>query len=530
MLLRKKNKSAAVPNSDWQEKIEDLQSRKSVALEMGGHEKIERQHAQNKLTARERMALLFDDQVFTEYGQLAMSPNERLKKEGKKTPADGVIIGYGKINDRAAFAIAEDFTVLGGSVGQIHWIKNLRAVQMARKAKVPIVWMMDGAGARSEEAINTGLPAVNHFLEIAKYSGIAPQVAIAMGPCSGDSSLQASLIEFIIMVRGNGQLFAGGPPVVYTAIGEIVSKEDLGGSRIHCRVSGLGDNEADSDETAISMAKEYLAYLPLNAYEYPPYKDTGDKADRMEEELLTIVPVKRNTPYDMKRIIRCIADNGNFFEIKPDFAPNIITTLARMGGNTVGIIANQPMVMAGAMDYKAAAKYRHFVDMCSAYHVPIVFLTDVPGVMTGSQAEAEGTLRSGLACAYSLAFADVPIITVVIKKAFGYGGSAMGGAGAGQAGVFAWPTADFGSIPSAGGILAAYKKEIENAADPDAKRKELEKQFAETGGPYSAAANFNVDEVIDPRQTRPRIIRALELLLNSRSVAPGPTFRHGIMP
>ena len=278
------------------------------------------------------------------------------------------------------------------------------------------------------------------------------------------------------------------------------------------------------------MAKEYLAYLPLNAYEYPPYRDTGDKADRMQEELLTIVPVKRNTPYDMKLIIRCIVDNGNFFEIKPDFAPNIITTLARMGGHTVGIIANQPMVMAGAIDYKAAAKYRHFVDLCSAYHVPLIFLTDVPGVMTGSQAEAEGTLRSGLACAYSLAFADVPIITVVIKKAFGYGGSAMGGAGAGQAGVFAWPTADFGSIPSAGGILAAYKKEIENAPDPDAKRKELERQFAETGGPYSAAANFNVDEVIDPRQTRPRIIRALELLLNSRSVAPGPTFRHGIMP
>ncbi len=456
---------------DWQEKIEDLKSRRNTALEMGGPEKIKRQHEQGKLTARERIALLFDQGNFTEYGLLAMSPSERLKQENKRTPADAVIIGYGKINGRMACVIAEDFTVLGGSVGRTHWLKNWRTVQMARKAKVPIIWMMDGAGARSEETINMGLPHVSHFLEISRHSGITPQVAIAMGPCSGDSSLQVSLIEFIIMVKGHGELFAGGPPVVYTAIGEVVSKEDLGGSKIHCRISGVGDNEADSDEQAISMAKEYLSYLPLNAYEYPPYLDTGDKVDRMEEELLTIVPAERNIPYDMKRIIRCIVDNQVFFEIKPAFAQNLITTLARMGGHTVGLIANQPKVLAGAVDAKAAAKYRHFVDLCSAYHVPIIFLTDIPGVMTGSQAEREGTLRAGLACAYSLAFADVPIITVVIKKAFGYGGSAMGEAEAGQAGVFAWPIANLGAIPAAGGILAAYKNEIENALDPEAKKR-----------------------------------------------------------
>lgn len=515
---------------DWQKKIADLQKRRDTALEMGGPEKIKRQHDQGKLTARERLALLFDEGSYTEYGLLAMSPSERLKKENKKTPADAVIVGYGKINGRMACSIAEDFTVLGGSVGRTHWLKNWRTVQMARKAKVPIIWMMDGAGARAEETINMGLPHVSHFLEISRHSGIAPQVAIAMGPCSGDSSLQVSLIEFIIMVKGHGQLFAGGPPVVYTAIGEVVSKEDLGGTKIHCRQSGLGDNEAESDEQAIAMTKEYLSYLPLNAYEYPPFLDSGDKADRMEEELLTIVPAERNIPYDMKRIIRCIVDNGVFFEIKPDFAPNLITTLARMGGHTVGIIANQPKFMAGAVDVKAARKYRHFVDLCSAYHVPIIFLTDIPGVMTGSQAEREGTLRDGLACAYSLAFADVPIITVVIKKAFGYGGSAMGGAEAGQVAVLAWPTADFGAIPAAGGILAAYKKEIESSPDPEAKKRELESQFAEIGGPYGAAANFNVDDVIDPRETRPRIIRALELALNSRSLPATPVYRHGIMP
>jgi acetyl-CoA carboxylase carboxyltransferase component len=515
---------------NWTERIEDLQQRRATALEMGGPVKIKRQHDAGKLTARERMDLLFDKGTFMEHGLLAMSQNERLKMENKKTPADAVIVGYGKINGRMACGIAEDFTVLGGSVGHTHWLKNWRTVQLAKTAKVPVVWMMDGAGARSEETINMGLPHVSHFLEIARLSGIAPQVAIAMGPCSGDSSLQVSLIEFIIMVKGHGGLFAGGPPVVYSAIGEVVSKEDLGGSKIHCRISGLGDNEAESDEHAIAMTKEYLAYLPLNAYEYPPYVDTGDRVDRMEEELLTIVPEGLHQPYDMKRIIRCIVDNGVFFEIKPLFAPNIITTLARMGGHTVGIIANQPKVMAGSVDVKAAAKYRHFVDLCGAYHIPIIFLTDIPGVMTGSQAERQGTLRAGLACAYSLAFADVPIITVVIKKAFGYGGSAMGGYEAGQAAVFAWPTADFGAIPAAGGIMAAYKKDIEAAADPEAKKKELEKQFASIGGPYIAAANFNVDDVIDPRETRPRIIRTLELALNHRSVPAQPTRRHGIMP
>ncbi|MCK9274338.1 MAG: hypothetical protein M0P57_04530 [Syntrophales bacterium] len=515
---------------DWREKIEELKKRRDTALEMGGSEKVLRQHDQGKLTARERLSLLFDNGEFSEYGLLAMSASERLKAENKKTPADAVIVGYGKINGRMSFGIAEDFTVLGGSVGKVHWLKNWRTVQLAQKTKIPIVWMMDGAGARSEETINMGLPHVSHFLEIAKLSGIAPQVAIAMGPCSGDSSLQVSLIEFIIMVKGHGELFAGGPPVVYTAIGEVVSKEDLGGSKIHCRISGLGDNEAQSDEEAIAMAKEYLSYMPLNAYEYPPYMETSDPVDRMDEELLDIVPIGRKRPYDMKRIIRCIVDDGKFFEIKPLFAQSLITTLARMGGHTVGIIANQPLVKSGAIDYKAAAKYRHFADLCGAYHIPIIFLTDVPGVMTGSEAERNGTLRAGLACAYSLAYADVPIITVVIKRAFGYGGSAMGGYEAGQAAVFAWPTADFGAIPAAGGILAAYKKVIDAAPDPEAKIRELQEQFAALGGPYGAAADFNVDDVIDPRETRPRIIRALELAVNRRTVPAGPTMRHGIMP
>ncbi|MBF7082748.1 acyl-CoA carboxylase subunit beta [Desulfallas sp. Bu1-1] len=514
----------------WQKGVEELYRRRARALEMGGQEKVRLQHEQGKLTARERINLLFDQGTFIEYGMLAKSQSNRPEMANKPTPADAVITGYGKINGRMACVIAEDFTVLGGSVGITHMLKNMRFIQLAQDMKVPIVWLMDGAGARAEETINMGLPPVTHFLEIARLSGIAPQVGVAMGPCSGDSSLQTSLLEFIIQVKGHGMLFAGGPPVVYSAIGEIISKEDLGGTNVHCRISGVADNEAESDEHAISLVKEYLSYLPLNAYEYPPYKPTADKFDRMDEELLNIVPEQFMEPYDMKQIISYIVDDCNFFEIKPYFGASLITALARLGGHSVGIIANQPNVRAGALDAKAAMKMRHFIDLCSSYHIPLIFLVDVPGVMTGSQAEREGTLRAGLAVAYSLAYADVPKITVVIRKAFGFGGAAMCGYGARQAAVFAWPSADFGAIPSKGGVLAIYKKEIETAADPEAKIKELEAQFEEYKGPFSAAATFNVDDVIDPRETRPKIIRALELALNCRSKPAQPVPRFGVMP
>jgi acetyl-CoA carboxylase carboxyltransferase component len=513
----------------WYKEVEEISARRQEALQMGGKEKIQRQHDQGKLTARERMDLLFDPGTFTEYGMLAKSQSQRPEMLNKATPADGVITGYGKINGRMACAVAEDFTVMGGSVGATHMLKNRRILQLAEDMKVPVVWLLDGAGARAEETINKGLPSVMHLLEAARLSGIVPQVGIAMGPCSGDSSLVASLLEFIIQVKGHGMLFAGGPPVVYSAIGEVISKEDLGGWDIHCRISGVADNPAESDEDAIAMAKEYLSYLPLNAYEYPPYKATQDKIDRMDDELISIVPHEPK-PYDMKKIIAAIVDERVFFEIKPYFGASLVTALARMGGHTVGIIANQPLVYSGALDAKSSMKMRHFIDLCTAYHIPLIFLVDVPGVMTGSKAEREGTLRTGLSVAYSLAYADVPKITVVIKKAFGYGGAAMCGYGARQAAVYAWPSAEFGAMPSGGGVLAIYKKEIEEAEDPQAKIKEMEALYKEYKGPLSAAGSYNIDDVIDPRETRPRIIRALELALNSRSRPAGPKPRYGVMP
>jgi acetyl-CoA carboxylase carboxyltransferase component len=531
-----RNPHSQIQNGWWvdamemKEEIQGLARRREAALRMGGPEKVERQHQQGKLTARERIDLLLDRGTFEEYGLLASHQSHRPQMKDRLTPADGVITGVGRIDGRPAGVVAEDFTVLGGSEGLTHFAKKLRMVEIATQERVPLVWLLDGSGARAEEFIGEGLPAVFHHLKIARMSGIAPQVGVIMGPSAGDSSLVGSLLEFIIMVRGTGMMAAGGPPVVLRATNETVTKEELGGVEVHCAISGVADNPAEDDRDALSMVKRYLSYLPSNAWEYPPsIRPESDLAGR-EEELLEILPANTRRPYDMKRIIHCVVDRGSFFEVKPLYAPMMITGLARLNGHPVGIVANQPMVHAGAITAKAAQKERHFIDLCSAYHIPLVFLVDVPGVMTGPQAEREGALRYGLAVAHSLAWADVPKMTVVVRKAFGFGGCAMCGYGAKQTVTLAWPTADFGSMPADSGVLAAYGAQLAEAADPEALRKKLEETYREFCGAYPAAGVFNVDDVIDPRETRARLIRAMELCLGRRSAAPAPVMRHGVMP
>ncbi len=517
-------------NSEMVQEIEYLNKKRQKALQMGGADKIARQHKLGKLTARERIALLMDCGTFREYGLLANHQSHRPEMADRDAPADGVITGFGLINGRRAGVIAEDFTVMGGSVGVTNGMKKMRMTSIATQERVPLVWLLDGAGARAEEFIAEGLPMVTHLINIARMSGIAPSVGVVMGPCAGDSSLVASLLEFIIMCKGEGMLAAGGPPVVLRATGEVVTKEDLGGWKIHCVESGVADNPADDDAASIEMARLYLSYLPCSAYEYPPDVEPDDDPDRMDELLLDIIPDNMAIAYDMKEVINAIVDRGSFFEIKPEFAKMMITGFARMNGHVVGIIANQPKVYAGAITAKAAAKERHFIDLCTAYHVPLIFLVDVPGVMTGPESEKEAALRYGLAVAYSLAFAEVPKITVVTHKAFGFGGSAMCGYGAGQTLTLAWPRADFGSIPGGGGVLAAHKAELEASDNPEELAKQLEEAYRKYSGPYHAAATFNIDDVIDPRETRPRIINALELAMGRRTAHPQPIMRWGIMP
>ncbi len=513
------------------ELIEDLRRRRAASLQHGGETRVARQHNQGKLTARERVDLLFDGDTFEELGQLATHVHTPVTTiPDKHTPADGVVSGFGRIDGRPAAVVAEDFTILGGSLGINNFIKKTRIIELAHRDKLPIVWLFDGAGARTDEFIGQGLAPMHHFMEVAKLSGVTPQVAGVMGPCAGDSSLLPAMMEFIVMVEGTGMLAAGGPPLVKMGTGQDVSKEELGGADLHCRVSGVADNRATDDGDAIRQIRRYLSYLPTNAYQYPPYVDTEDDPGRRDETLGDILPENRRRPYEMMKIIQRVVDRDTFFEIKPDYAKMMITGLARMGGHAVGIIANQPKVMAGAITAAAGAKHRHFMDLCNAFHLPIIFLMDTPGVMTGPQSEAEGALRAGMTIAHSFAFARVPLLSLTIHKGFGYGAAAMGGLGAGQSTALAWPSADFNAIPLDSGIKAAYRAVLEAAEDEAAEQARLEAELGALCGAFPAAEQMKIDDIIEPAETRPRLIQALERALTHRAKAPEPAKRWGFLP
>ena len=511
--------------------IAELQQRQAATLELGGPARVERQHNQGKLTARERVALLFDDGAFEELGQLATHVHTPVPTiPNKQTPAAGVVTGFGKIDGRQAAVVAEDFTILGGSLGINNFLKKTRMIELAQRDKLPIVWLFDGAGARTDEFIGEGLAPMHHFMDVAKLSGVTPQIAGVLGPCAGDSSLLPAMMEFIVMVEGTAMLAAGGPPLVKMGTGEDVTKEELGGTDLHCRVSGVGDNRAVDDADAIRQIRRYLSYMPTNTYEYPPYVEPEDSPDRRDEDLAGILPENKRRPYDMMKIISKVVDRDSFFEIKPDYAKMMITGLARMNGHAVGIIANQPKVMAGAITAAAGAKHRHFMDLCNAFHLPIIFLMDTPGVMTGPQSEKEGALRAGMTIAHSFAFARVPLLTLTIHKGFGYGAAAMGGLGAGQSTTLAWPSADFNAIPLDSGIQAAYRAVLEAAEDPDAEQARLEAELGALCGAFPAAEQMKIDDIIEPAATRPRLIQALERALTHRTQAPMPATRWGILP
>ncbi len=511
--------------------IEELRRRQATSLELGGADRVARQHNQGKLTARERVGLLFDDGTFEEIGQLATHVHTPVTTiPNKHTPADGVITGFGKIEGRPAAVVAEDFTVLGGSLGINNFAKKNRIIELSQRDKVPVVWLFDGAGARTDEFIGQGLAPMHHFMAVAKLSGVTPQVAGVMGPCAGDSSLLAAMMEFIVMVEGTGMLAAGGPPLVKMGTGQDVTKEELGGADLHCRVSGVADNKATDDGDAIRQIRRYLSYMPTNAYQYPARAPTTDSPDRRDEDLGDVLPANRRRPYDMMKIIDSIVDRDSFFAVKPDFARMMITGLARMAGHAVGIIANQPKVMAGAITAAAGAKHRHFMDLCNAFHLPIIFLMDTPGVMTGPQSEAEGALRAGMTIAHSFAFARVPLLSLTIHKGFGYGAAAMGGLGAGQSTTLAWPSADFNAIPLDSGIQAAYRGVLESADDPAAEQARLEAELGALCGAYPAAEQMKIDDIIEPAATRPRLIQALERALSHRAQAPEPATRWGFLP
>ncbi|HEX2161312.1 MAG TPA: acyl-CoA carboxylase subunit beta [Thermoleophilaceae bacterium] len=519
----------APPESLLRPLVEDLHARREKAKLGGGPEKIERQHAADKLTARERLDLLIDAGSFTELGIHGRPHFAQRAMEGKEAPADGVVTGYGKVDGRLVAVCAYDFTVMAGSMGMTGELKVTRLRELALQKRIPFIWLLDSAGARIQEAAGS-LFAGSGFLfrEEVVMSGVIPQIAALMGPCAAGTAYIPGLADFVPMVKGRGSMALAGPHLVKAVTGEDVTQEELGGSKIHTKVSGVGDLEVKSDEECIAAIKDYLSYFPQNCEQAPPIRPTADPVDRMDEELLDVLPPSNRQPYDMYDVIRRIVDDGVWFDIKPRFARTIVTCLARMGGRPVGIVANQPKHLGGILENDSADKAARFVNLCDAYGIPLLFLQDVPGFMVGTKVEHAGIIRHGAKMLYAVSNATVPKVTVVVRKAYGAGYYVMCGKAYEPDLIVAWPSAEISVMGAEGAVNIIGRSLIEAADDPEATRKQMEDAIRATIDPYIAAGNAMIDDVIDPRETRPVVIKALEMAATKKVERPWK--KMGVMP
>ena len=449
---------------------------------------------------------------------------------GKATPADGVVTGFGTIDGRMASVIAYDFTVMAGSMGKTAEIKCNRAREIAYTKRMPMIWLIDSAGARIQEAIGSRNFAGSGLLfrEESIMSGVVPQVAAMMGPGAAGTAYIPALADFVPMVKGTSNMALGGPPLVKAVVGEEISAEDLGGSRVHCEISGVGDLEVADDRACLDAIRTYLSYFPSNNTERPPVAVCADPVDRRDAELLDIVPDSARRAYDVKKVVRAIVDRESFFEIKPGWAKNIVVGLARLDGAPVGVVANQPLVLGGALDLDAADKAARFIMLCDAFNVPLVFFQDVPGFMVGSKVERAGIIRHGAKMLYAVSEATVPKLTVVQRKAYGAGYFVMCGRGYEPDLIVAWPTAEISVMGPEGGTNIIFRKEIAAAANPEDERARRIADFRKLIDPYVAAGAALIDDVIDPRETRPTLVRALQMAKTKKVERPWK--KHGVMP
>ncbi|HEX5781438.1 MAG TPA: acyl-CoA carboxylase subunit beta, partial [Solirubrobacteraceae bacterium] len=447
--------------------VEDLNERRAQAMLGGGEERIARQHEQGKLTARERVALLVDDGTFTELGIHAGIHHSVRGLEDREAPADGVITGYGRVDGRMVAVCAYDFTVMAGSMGTTGELKVARLRDLALTKRMPFVWLLDSAGARIQEAVGSLFAGSGHlFREEVVASGVIPQVAALMGPCAAGTAYIPGLADFVPMVSGRGSMALAGPHLVRAAVGEDVTQEELGGARVHCRTSGVGDLEVADDEECIARIREYLSYFPSHCEESAPLHASDDPAERMDDALLDVLPDSGRQAYDMYDVIRRVVDDGEWLDLKPRFARTIITCLARMGGRPVGIVASQPKHLGGILDNDSADKAARFVNLCNAFGLPLVFLVDVPGFMVVTKVEAAGIIRHGAKMLYAVANATVPKITVVIRKAYGAGYYVMNGRAYEPDLIVAWPSAEVSVMGPEGAVEIVFRKQVEEADDP----------------------------------------------------------------
>jgi len=519
----------------WAQKIGELKQRRDAAAEMGGPENIKRQHEAGRLTVRERIAAVTDADSFREVGTLAgtgeYDENHQLKAV---TPAT-YVAGTARINGRPVAIGGEDFTVRGGTTfgaqrrkgGQGGYIEDL-----AHHYKMPLVNLIDGAGGSVMSAKRRGyvvFPGVDGFERSVELLGEVPVASAVLGTAAGGPAGRAILSHFSVMVEGTSQIFAAGPPVVKRSLGQDISKEDLGGPKIAVNKGGSIHNTAASEEDAFEQIKRFLSFMPQNVWELPPVVASDDPIDRCEEELLSIVPEKRTQPYDMKKLVGMVIDEGSGFEIRPTYGKAVITMLARLGGRPVGIIANNPKIYGGAMDADTARKQIHFMELCDTFHIPLVFFVDVPGFMVGLKAESEGTLREGMRAVYMAGQLKVPTLTLVIRKCYGMAGMAT----CNKSDIdlkLAWPSGEWGSLPVEGGVAAAFRRDIAAADDPKAREKELEAELQVYSSPFRTAEALAVEEIIDPRETRPMLCEYIALAENRLKIGLGPRAKAGVAP
>ncbi len=511
------------------EKLEELRRLKERALLGGGRARIETQHKKGKLTARERLDLLLDPGTFQELDAFAQHRTTDFGLAEQKYLGDGVVTGYGKIDGRLVYVFSQDFTVFGGSLSEAHAEKICKIMDHAMKNGAPVIGLNDSGGARIQEGVVSLGAYADIFLRNTLASGVIPQISAIMGPCAGGAVYSPAITDFIFMVEGTSHMFVTGPNVVKTVTHEDVTFDELGGAMVHNSISGVAQFLAPSEAQLLQSVRTLLGYLPSNNLDDAPFVETNDPVSRADEALDSVIPDNPNKPYDMKEILHRVVDAGVFFEVQEHWARNILVGFARLGGRAVGIVAQQPAVLAGVLDINSSDKAARFVRFCDAFNIPIVTFVDVPGFLPGVGQEHGGIIRHGAKLLYAYCEATVPKVTVITRKAYGGAYDVMSSKHVRGDINYAWPTAEIAVMGVDGAVNIIFKDEIERAANPEAKRAELVDSYQEKfANPYVAAERGYVDEVIEPRHTREKLIVALDMLENKRDT--NPPKKHGNIP
>ncbi|MGH7501523.1 MAG: acyl-CoA carboxylase subunit beta [Longimicrobiales bacterium] len=510
------------------DKLRQLDTLAGEAELGGGEERLRGQHARGKLSARERLDLLLDESSFVELDRFVTNRNAEL--DGKdRIFGDGVVTGYGTVHGRLVYVFSQDFTVFGGSLSEAHAAKIVKIMDLALRNGAPVIGLNDSGGARIQEGVVSLGGYADIFLRNTMASGVIPQISVILGPCAGGAVYSPAITDFVYMVRGTSYMFVTGPSVVKTVTHETVDMEGLGGADVHATTSGVAHFACDTEPECLAEVRRLLSFLPQNNREDPPRCETEDAHDRTDEDLLTTIPDDPAKPYDMHDVIRRVIDDGEFCEVHAGFAQNIVTGLAHMGGRTVGIVANQPAILAGVLDINSAVKGARFVRFCDAFNIPLLVFEDVPGFLPGVAQEHGGIIRHGAKLLYAFCEATVPRVTIITRKAYGGAYDVMNSKHIRGDVNLAWPTAEIAVMGPKGAVEILFRKEIADAADAEETVRRLEREYRERfAHPYIAAARGYIDDVIDPRETRPRVISAFDMLQNKRD--SNPPRKHGNLP